>query len=71
MMKISTDSAKVFPPALWAMEPGDKNFAASLYDSQGERYYALVKAQHFPGAYAKAKRIAKDQGFALGHIAKV
>lgn len=60
-----------FKAAIWAMESGFKNFRAKLIAFNGETYYALVKAEHFASAYAKAKQIAREEGYTLGVIVQL
>lgn len=45
-----------------------KRYEIKLIDRMGVVYYAMVEAYHFPGAYSKGKRIAKEMDCVLGVI---
>lgn len=55
----------------WQEETREKQFEIKLIDRMGVSYYALVHAYHFPEAYAKGKRIAKEMDCTLGVIHKI
>ena len=64
-------SKPIFDPRSWETEGTQKKFEAKLIDATGQSYCVLVHANHFPGAYAKAKRLGTQYGMSLGHIAQV
>lgn len=58
-------------PKLQEQELPLRKYSAKLIDAMGTVWYALVEAHHFPEAYAKGKKVAKEMDAKLGVIVAV